>query len=129
MNEVLEVKGFFVKPPTIPTPQKAEFVQQQNYLSGFLGDTRSLHALEVAHLFDNIENNVASKALLIAFSQVAQSERVKKFMLRGRDMTNKHIEKCSEQLNKNNLPSPPLLDNLVSTLKSPPFFRQINVMA
>ena len=121
MNEVLEAKGFFVKPPTIPIPQKVEFVQQQNYLRGFLGDTRPLHALEVAHLFDNIENNVTSKALLISFSQVAQSEKVKNFMLRGKEITNKHIEKCSEQLNKNNLPSPPLLDNLVSASKSPPF--------
>jgi hypothetical protein len=121
VNEVLEVKGFFVKPPTIPIPQKVEFVQQQNYLRGFLGDKRPLHALEVAHLFDNIENNVTSKALLISFSQVAQSEKVKNFMLRGKDITNKHIEKCSEQLNKNNLPSTPLLDNLVSTSTSPPF--------
>ena len=37
VNEVLEAKGFFVKPPTIPSPQKVEFVQQQNYLCGFLG--------------------------------------------------------------------------------------------
>ena len=74
-------KDSIVKPPTIPIPQKVEFVQQQNYLRGFLGDNRPLHALVVAHLFDNIENNVTSKALLISFSQVAQSEKVKKFML------------------------------------------------
>ena len=105
VNKVLEAKGLLIKPPTIPTPKKVEFIKQQSYLRGFFGDTRPLHALEVAHLFDNIENNMTSKALLISFSQVAQSERVKKFMLRGKEITNKHIEKCSEQLSENNLPS------------------------
>lgn len=121
VNEVLEAKGFFVKPPTIPTPKKVDFVQQQNYLSGFFGAIRPLHALEVAHLFDIIENNVTSKALLIAFSQVAKNEKVQKFMLRGKEITNKHVETCSHQLHKSNLPSPPLLDNLVSTSTFSPF--------
>lgn len=121
VNEVMKAKGFFVKTPTIPTPQKVDFVQKQNYLNGFFGDIRPLHALEIAHLFDNIENNVTSKALLIAFSQVAKDEKVQKFLLRGKEITNNHIETCSHQLHKNNLPSPPLLDNLVSTSTFSPF--------
>ncbi|WP_338061876.1 DUF3231 family protein [Virgibacillus indicus] len=79
VNEVLDAKGFLVKPPSIPTPKKVDFVKQQNYLNGFFGNVRPLHALEVAHLHDNIENNVTSKALLIGFSQVAKTEKVKKF--------------------------------------------------
>lgn len=121
INEVAQQKGFYVKPPTIPTPQKVDFIKQQNYLTGFFGDIRPLHALEVAHLFDNIENNVTSKALLLAFSQVAKTDKVKKLMLRGKELVNKHIESCSQQLHKNHLPSPPLLDNLVSTSTFSPF--------
>ncbi|MCH1624214.1 DUF3231 family protein [Ferdinandcohnia quinoae] len=121
VNEVMEAKGFLAKPPTIPTPEKVDFVQKQNYLSGFFGNIRPPHALEVAHFFDNIENNVTSKALLIAFSQVAKTEKVKNFMLRGKEITNKHVEISSDQLHKFNLPSPPLLDNLVSTSTFSPF--------
>lgn len=121
INEVATQKGLDVKPPTLPNPKSVDFVKQQNYLSGFFGHIRPLHALEVAHLFDNIENNVTSKALLLAFGQVSKIDKVKKFMLRGKELTNKHIETCSQQLHKNNLPSPPLLDNLVTTSTFSPF--------
>jgi hypothetical protein len=36
-------------------------------------------------------------------------------------MTNKHIESCSQQLHKENLPSPPLLDHFVSESTISPF--------
>lgn len=121
INEVANQKGFYVKPPVLPIPKKVDFVKKQNYLRGFFGPIRPAHSLEVAHLFDNIENNVTSKALLIAFSQVAKTDKVKKFLLRGKELTNKHIEACSKHLHKSNLPSPPLLDNLVSESTFSPF--------
>ncbi len=96
INDVLEEKGLMVKPPTIPIPKKVDFVQKQRYLHGFIGDVRPSHALEIAHLYDNIESNVTSKGLLIGFSQVARTEKVQKFMLRGKEITNKHIETCSK---------------------------------
>ncbi|MCQ6279618.1 DUF3231 family protein [Bacillus sp. EB600] len=121
VNELLMAKGFYVKPPQIPTPDKVDFIKKQNYLNGFLGDIRPLHALEIAHLHDNIENNVTSKALLIGFSQVAKNETIREFFIRGKEMTNKHIESSAQQLHKENLPSPPLLDHLVSDSTFSPF--------
>jgi hypothetical protein len=121
VNDTLMAKGHYIMPPQIPTPDKIDFVENQSFLHGFLGDVRSLHALEISHLYDNIENNVTSKGLLIGFSQVAKTERVQNFLLRGKEMTNNQIEECSQQLHKNNLPSPPLLDDLVNTSTFSPF--------
>lgn len=121
INEVLEMKGLLVKPPNIPVPNNVDFVHQQSFLSGFFGEIRPLHALEISHLHDNIENNATSNALLLGFSQVAKTEEVQKFMLRGKEITSRHIETCSQQLHKNNLPSPPILDNLVTTSTFAPF--------
>ena len=121
VNDILDAKGALVSPPSIPTPKKVDFIKQQNYLNGFFGNVRPLHALEIAHLHDNIENNVTSKALLIGFSQVAKTEKIKKFFLRGKEITNKHIKSCSQQLTKDNLPSPPLLDDLVGDSTFAPF--------
>lgn len=121
VNEVMAAKGFLVKPPIIPIPKKVDFVQKQSFLHGYFGDKRPLHALEISHLYDNIENNVTSKALLIGFSQVAKTEKVQKFMLRGKEITSKHIEVYSQQLHKDNLPSPTLIDDLVSTSTFAPF--------
>ena len=79
-------KGFIYKAPTqIPIPEKVDFIKKQNYLNGFFGDVRSLHALEIAHLYDNIENNLTSKALLIGFSQVAENNTIRNFLYEERN--------------------------------------------
>ncbi|GAB3802306.1 DUF3231 family protein [Virgibacillus kimchii] len=121
VKDIMTAKGLMVKPPAIPNPDKAEFVEKQNYLNGFFGNVRPLHALEITHLYDNMENNIASKALLIGFSQVARKEKVKKFLLRGKEIADKHIMSCEKQLQKNDLPSLPLIDDLVGTTSFPPF--------
>ncbi|WP_299095218.1 DUF3231 family protein [uncultured Metabacillus sp.] len=121
VDALLMGKGFYIKPPQIPTPEKVDFIRKQNYLNGVFGDIRSLHALEIAHFYDNIENNVTSRGLLTGFSQVASTEKIQKFLLRGKEITNKHIEAFAQQLHKNNLPSYPLFDDLVSTSTSSPF--------
>ncbi|GAA3315304.1 hypothetical protein GCM10020331_009970 [Ectobacillus funiculus] len=45
------------------------------FLNGFFGHVRPLHALEIAHFYDNIENNLASKALIMGFAQVTRNEK------------------------------------------------------
>jgi Protein of unknown function (DUF3231) len=121
VNELLMTKGFYIKPPHIPTPEKVDFIKKQNYLNGFFGDVRSLHALEIAHLYDHIENNLTSKALLIGFSQVTENNNIREFFIRGKELTNRHIEISSQQLHKENLPSSILLDHLVSESTLSPF--------
>lgn len=121
VNNVLMAKGLLINPPQIPIPQKVDFIKKQNYLKGFFGNIRSLHALEIAHLYDNNDNNITSKALLIGFTQVAKDEKIREFFIRGKELTNKHIEISSQQLHEDNLPSPPLLDHLVSESTFSPF--------
>jgi len=125
LKQTMKKKGLLTKPPYIPVPEKNDYVKKQSYLNGFLGEVRTLHALEIAHLHDNIENNITSKALLIGFSQVAQKKEVRDFFQRGRELTMKHIETCTQQLHKENLPSEPLLDDLVETSKIAPYSDRI----
>jgi hypothetical protein len=80
-----------------------------------------LQSLEIAHLFDCTQNSAVSKAVLIAFSQVAKNEQVKKFFVRGREMVAKHIEAFSRELSKNELPAHPLLGHLITDSTDPPF--------
>lgn len=121
VNDLLISKGLYIKPPQIPTPEKVDFIKKQNYLNGFFGDVRPLHALEIAHLYDNIENNLVSKAILTGFSQVAKNNTIREFFLRGKELTNRHIKISSQQLHKENLPSSPLLDHLVTESNLSPF--------
>jgi hypothetical protein len=122
VNDLLMDKGVILKTPYIPIPEKVEFVKKpENYLSGFFGNIRNLHALEIAHLFDNTENNATSKALLTGFCQVAKHDAVKKFFQKGKDLTLSHIEACRDVLTKEDLPAPILYDHLVTASTFPPF--------
>ncbi len=121
LNQTLEKKGYLTKAPAIPIPKEVSFVEKQSYLAGFFGDIRPLHALEIAHLQDNLENNVASKALLMGFSQVANHKKVKEFMLRGKEITMDHIKDCTAKLHQDSLPGHPILDDLVEASTIPPF--------
>ncbi|WP_342048824.1 DUF3231 family protein [Bacillus sp. OTU530] len=121
VDQVLMAKGFLTKPPIIPIPSQVDFVKKQSYLKGFFGNTRPLHALEITHLYENMENNVTSKALLLAFSQVAQDDQVRQFFVRGKELTDKQLETCSEKLYNENLPSPSSLEHLVSASTISPF--------
>ena len=79
IKTILTDKSLIIAPPIIPTPEQVK-IASTDYLSGFVGDVRPLHALEIAHLYDNIENNVTSKALIMAFSQIAKSQKLETYL-------------------------------------------------
>jgi hypothetical protein len=120
IKDVLMNKGLIIKPPIIPIPENVEFVHQ-DFLNGFFGHVRPLHALEIAHLYDNIENNVTSKTLLMAFAQVVKDEKIRKLFEKGKDITTTNVEKYMKMLHNENLPSPTFLDDLVTASTFSPF--------
>ncbi|MGX6445185.1 DUF3231 family protein [Neobacillus sp. K501] len=124
IKEILMNKGLIIKPPIIPIPEKVEFVHQ-DFLNGFLGHVRPMHALEIAHFYDNIENNVTSKALIMAFAQVVKDEKIRKLFEKGRDLTSTNIERYRQMLYDEHLPSPASLDDLVTTSTFSPFSDKI----
>jgi hypothetical protein len=121
VNDVLTAKGFMVKPPYIPIPDKVDFVKKQNYLNGFFGNVRPLHALEITHIYDNIQNNSTSNALIFAFSQVTKLQQVKGYFVRGEEILDKHIQQLTQFLAKEDLPAPPTLAHLVTDSAFSPF--------
>ncbi|WML39765.1 DUF3231 family protein [Neobacillus sp. OS1-2] len=125
INNVLFEKKLIAKPPMIPTPNGSDFIQKQNYLNGFVGDVRPLHALEITHLYDNIENNATSKALLLGFYQTVKDEKIKALFKRGLDMTDKSVKQYMEKLHTENLQTPSYIDHLVTPSTYPPFSDKI----
>lgn len=125
INNVLYDRKYINKPPIIPTPERPDFISKQSYLSGWFGDVRPLHALEITHLYDNIENNATSKALLLGFYQTVQDEKIKALFKRGLDMTDKAVKQFIEKLQRENLKTPTYIDHLVTTSTFPPFSDKI----
>ncbi len=120
IKEILMGKGLIIKPPVIPVPENPGLAKD-NFLTGFFGHRRPLHALEIAHFYDNIENNVTSKALIMAFAQVVKDEKIRELFEWGRDMTAANVESYMKKLNQEHLPTPSFLDDLVTTSTFSPF--------
>ncbi|WP_237389663.1 DUF3231 family protein [Bacillus sp. USDA818B3_A] len=125
INNILTEKRLIAEPPIIPTPNGNEKIDKQSYLNGFFGDVRPLQALELIHLWDNIENNVTSMALLLGFHQNVQDQKIKALFKRGLDMTDKAVKQYKEKLHVEHIQSPSYLDHLVKTSTFPPFSDRI----
>jgi hypothetical protein len=125
INNILMEKKLIAEAPIIPTPDGIEKVNKQSYLNGFFGDVRPLQALEIIHLWDNIENNVTSMALLLGFHQVVQDQQIKALFKRGLDMTDRAVKQYKEKLHVDHIQSPSYLDHLVLPSAYPPFSDKI----
>ncbi|SFE75118.1 DUF3231 family protein [Alteribacillus iranensis] len=125
VNDLLRSKGKLTNPPSMPIPEQVDFVDHQTFLHGFLGKERPLHGLEVAHLNGCINNDITSKALIIGLSQGAKNEKVRKYLERGENLNQKHIELMSKKLNGSHVPAPSLLDHLVTTSTTPTFSNKL----
>lgn len=127
VNDLLKIKGSLFNPPPAPPPAEVDFVDHQSFLNGFFGDIRSLHGLEVAHLYGNLNNDITSKALIVGFCQVAKQKEVIKYLERGNKINFNHIKMMSEKLIRDNLPAPSLIDYLVTSSTESPFSDKLMV--
>jgi hypothetical protein len=125
INSVLMEKKFIAEPPMIPIPDGIDKIGNQSYLNGYFGDVRPLQALELIHLWDNIENNVTSMALLLGFHRNVQDQKIKDLFKRGLEMTEKAVKQYKEKLHIEHIQSPSYLDHLVTTSTYPPFSDKI----
>lgn len=124
-TDLLYTKGNGVKPPHIPIPKQPRTVAKHHYFNGFWGRIRPLQALEIAHLYDNVENNVTSGTVLSGFAQVARTPEVKAFMQRGEHIAEKHLEIFSGLLEKESLPTNPTLVHTVTPSTTAPFSEKL----
>lgn len=119
--DILLSKGVFQRPPYISTPKEVEFVKKQSFLNGWFGDLRPLNSIEISNIFFNLNKDCVSRALQVGLSQVAKSKEVRDFLVRGADMSLKHIDAFSLVLQKNDLPSAQRLESEITNSTISPF--------
>jgi len=101
-------KGVFVKSPYIMLPTEVDFIDSSSYLSGFhlFSKKRPLNAVEISHLYMNTQTNMIGVKLCLAFAQNSQTKEVQKYMLNGKDISEKHIKIFSSTLLDNHIQVP-----------------------
>lgn len=119
--DVLLEKGIVSRPPCINPPLSYEFIEKQEFTKGFLGGKRPLNCIEISNVFWDLKKIQLSKAVTMAFAQVAKSEEVRKYLWRGTKMYTKHIEVFESTLSIEDLPHPKSDDAEISHSTVPPF--------
>lgn len=104
VTEVMLNKGLHVRVPFIPTTKEVSIVEKQSFFNGFYGDKRPLSAMEITHLFLNIQVNAIKTILVMGFSQVAKNEEVRNYFLRGKKINIKQHNTLSQIMYKEDLP-------------------------
>jgi hypothetical protein len=121
VQDLLLSKGLFVRPPSIPIPDKLDFVHKQSYLSGFLGDKRPVNAVEIGNIYAAIETNVIGSSLALGFSQVTKDRKIKDHCIKGMNIAKDNIETFSKLLEKDFLNAPTSWNISVTTSTESPF--------
>jgi hypothetical protein len=118
---ILLEKGLATRPPVIPYPQKLEFVHKQSFILEGLGRREAITGTEVTNIYANVLTNHLGTAITTAFSQVAKSKKVRKYLLRGKDVSLKHIKVLSSYLEMNSLSIPSSFEQEVTDSTESPF--------
>nr|WP_282434259.1 DUF3231 family protein [Bacillus sp. DNRA2] len=95
----------YFRPPYLPNSQRA-YVKKQGFVWDIIGEKRPLIASEIANLFSNIQRNALGAATLAGFCQVAQDKEVKQFLIKGIEITIKHIKLFGEKFEDSYLSVP-----------------------
>ncbi len=113
-NDLLLKKGLYMKPPLLPTPENFDFVAKKSFLTGYLGERRPLTGTEITNLYANFQRNALGSATMIGYSQVANRKDVTEFILRGKEIAQKHCEIFGSYLSECDIPSPTTMDTEVT---------------
>jgi hypothetical protein len=116
-----QAKGLYVRAPYISAPEKPEFVQDSDYLGSFFGSKRPLNVIEIANILVGSQNNMMSTALLMGFAQTAESQKLREFFLRGKQISLKQAEILNDLLSNNDMPAPLSLGSYVTNSTVAPF--------
>ncbi|WP_343752470.1 DUF3231 family protein [Lentibacillus halophilus] len=100
-------KGVIAKHPYTNIPKETDYVDSKNYLSGLnpFSNKRPLNVVEISHLYQNILTNSIGMHLCIAFAQTSPSEDVQNYMLRGKNISKKHMKIFTDTLLKDDIES------------------------
>lgn len=124
-DDLLLSKGLYIRAPYIPVPHNVEFVHKQSFLNGLMGDKRPLNCLEIGELYLNIQMNCLGKSFALGLSQVVNSDEVREFLIRGKEIAEKHMEIFSSMLRNEELPSPMTWDAEVLDSTESPFSEKL----
>jgi hypothetical protein len=119
--ELLLEKGNFQRDPLFYPAQNPQYITSQDFTDGFFGKGRKLAATELISISLNLKKSIMAKTLSIAFSQVAQTKEVRKFLTDSEKTADQQIKTFTKIMQADNLPVPKSWETEVTTSTDSPF--------
>lgn len=119
--DLLLEKGNFQRDPLFYPEQNPQYISSHDFTDGFFGKGRKLAATEIISISLNLKKSIMAKTLSIAFSQVAQSKEVRKFLTDSEKTADQQIKTFSKIMQGDNLPVPKSWETEVTTSTESPF--------
>jgi hypothetical protein len=120
-KNVLQEKGLYYRPPVVNPPDRADYVDDKSYLTGWFGEKRALSCIEISDIYFNLKKSIFAKAFVISANQVSKSDKVKSFLQKAIKTKEQHVKSFFEVLLAENLPSPPIFDAEITDSTISPF--------
>jgi hypothetical protein len=121
-SELTITKGIDVSAPHIPIPENIEFLSKETFFKGgLLSDPRTINALEIQEIVFSLVGMIHGISLLMGFSQVAQSNDIREYLLRGKEICSKQVNVLQSILKEEDLPTIPTFESEVTKATEPPF--------
>ncbi|MFD2681963.1 DUF3231 family protein [Bacillus seohaeanensis] len=122
VGDLMSVKGILVRSPNIAYPEKVEFIQDENFMAGYLTlHKRPLLAVEITHLSNNIEANLIGETLILGFAQVTENEEVKSYCQKGIRLSREIISSLNEILSDDKINAPFTWESALTNSTTSPF--------
>ncbi|KKK38236.1 hypothetical protein WQ57_09725 [Mesobacillus campisalis] len=119
--ELLLEKGLFQRDPLFYAYDQPQFVTSKDFKDGYFGKGRTLSATEIISISFNLKKSILAKTLSIAFSQLAESKEVRKFLTDSEKTADGQIKALAKIMQGDNLPVPKSLETEVSMSTDSPF--------
>ncbi|MDN4494389.1 DUF3231 family protein [Ureibacillus aquaedulcis] len=122
-SKVLLAKGLFVRAPYVAYPTKTDYVDSKKYLSGLnpFSNKRPLNMVEISYLYMNIQTNALGSKIAQSFAQASPVEKIQKWFLKGKEISQKHIQIFTKALLDNDIQPPVSPDVCITDSTISPF--------
>jgi hypothetical protein len=121
ITTLMKKKGVYIRPPYMNYPKKVDFVEKQNFLTGWFGKKRPLLGNEVNHLYLTSLHNELGKSTLLGFAQVTQDRDLKSYFYSGVQFCDKILRESHHVLMESNVPNSMTWDAIVSDSTDAPY--------
>ncbi|WP_257009445.1 DUF3231 family protein [Bacillus sp. 7884-1] len=121
---VMQEKGIYVRMPFMNYPNEIDFINKENFLTGWFGRRRSLLGIEVTHLMINAFQNEMGMQLCTGFSQVTQDVELREYFLRGKNLCKHIVSSIYDVMEESEVPAAITWDQGVTNSTVAPFSDQ-----